>query len=201
MTSTSWVCPDMQPSAIIRATRSRTRRVEQRARTRGAGFGVRGSSKTHQRAADAVGTGQDYNYSRAATLAVRGPACALTKGWLHAVPRTSLMFRASTRLSGTASTSRNKTALVRGTAAEGPTKALSSAHHCDKSLRALSAMTTGAIQHHATGHCLHAQWCRHCHRGCHLSACSVVHRWRRCQHGAAFGRKRRLHFAKRLQST
>ena len=66
------------------------------------------------------------------------------------------MFRASTRLSGTASTSRNKTALVRGTAAEGPTKALSNAHHCVESLRALSAMTTGAMpQHHATGHVLY----------------------------------------------
>ena len=44
-------------------------------------------------------------------------------------------------------------ALLRGTAADGPTKALSNAHHCVKSLRALSAMTNGAMpQHHATGH-------------------------------------------------
>ena len=48
---------------------------------------------------------------------------------------------------------RLKRTTVRGTAAEGPTKALSNAHHCVESLRALSAMTTGAMpQHHATGH-------------------------------------------------
>ena len=44
-------------------------------------------------------------------------------------------------------------ALLQGTAADGPTEALSNAHHCVKSLRALSDMTTGAMPNTThTGH-------------------------------------------------